>query len=155
VALFDQTRAIHGLTDREREWLEYAALLHDIGVHISYERHHKHSYYLIQNGDLRGFEPDEIETIALIARYHRQATPKRRHAGFALFGRRRRATIRTLAAILRLVESLDRSHSQPISGFELHDRDDDALLQVHTSRSGIRAAARQAAAGRSQRKRVC
>ena len=133
VALFDQTRAIHGLTDREREWLEYAALLHDIGVHISYERHHKHSYYLIQNGDLRGFEPDEIETIALIARYHRQATPKRRHAGFALFGRRRRATIRTLAAILRLVESLDRSHSQPISGFELHDRDDDALLQVHTS----------------------
>jgi exopolyphosphatase / guanosine-5'-triphosphate,3'-diphosphate pyrophosphatase len=133
VALFDQTRAIHGLADREREWLEYAALLHDIGVHISYERHHKHSYYLIQNGDLRGFEPDEIETIALIARYHRQATPKRRHAGLADFGRRRRAAIRTLAAILRLAESLDRSHSQPISGFELHDREDDALLQVHTS----------------------
>ncbi len=41
--LFDQTRAIHGLTDKEREWLEYAALLHDVGVHISYERHHKHS----------------------------------------------------------------------------------------------------------------
>src|SRR5207237_2317645 len=40
--LFDQTRILHGLTDREREWLEYAALLHDIGVHISYERHHKH-----------------------------------------------------------------------------------------------------------------
>ena len=47
-ALFDQTRAIHGLTDREREWLEYAAMLHDIGVHISYESHHKHSYYLDQ-----------------------------------------------------------------------------------------------------------
>jgi len=133
VALFDQTRAIHGLTDREREWLEYAALLHDIGVHISYERHHKHSYYLIQNGDLRGFEPDEIETIALIARYHRQATPKRRHTGFTQLGRRRRSAIRTLAAILRLAESLDRSHSQPIAGFELHDREDDALLQVHTS----------------------
>src|SRR5207249_105660 len=102
VALFDQTRAIHGLTDREREWLEYAAILHDIGVHISYERHHKHSYYLIQNGDLRGFEPDEIETIALVARYHRQATPKRRHAGFTQLGRRRRSAIRTLAAILRL-----------------------------------------------------
>ena len=82
VALFDHTRAIHGLTDREREWLEYAAILHDIGVHISYEGHHKHSYYLIKNGDLRGFEPDEIETIALVARYHRQATPKRRHDGF-------------------------------------------------------------------------
>ena len=69
--------SMHGLTDREREWLEYAALLHDIGVHISYERHHKHSYYLIKNGDLRGFEPEEIDMIGLIARYHRQAPPKR------------------------------------------------------------------------------
>ncbi len=43
VALFEQTRGVHALTDREREWLEYAALLHDVGVHISYERHHKHS----------------------------------------------------------------------------------------------------------------
>ena len=82
--------AIHGLTDREREWLEYAALLHDIGVHISYEGHHKHSYYLIRNGDLRGFEPDEIETIALIARYHRRATPKRRHDGFGDLPRKQR-----------------------------------------------------------------
>ena len=44
LALFDQTQANHGLGGREREWLEYAALLHDIGVHISFGRHHKHSY---------------------------------------------------------------------------------------------------------------
>jgi exopolyphosphatase / guanosine-5'-triphosphate,3'-diphosphate pyrophosphatase len=133
VALFEQTRGIHGLTDREREWLEYAAILHDVGVHIGYERHHKHSYYLITNGDLRGFEPDEIETIALIARYHRQATPKKRHGAFGHVGRRRRRSIRTLAAILRLAESLDRSHSQTIAGIELHDRGDDGLLQVRTT----------------------
>jgi exopolyphosphatase/guanosine-5'-triphosphate,3'-diphosphate pyrophosphatase len=100
VGLFDHTRAIHGLTDREREWLEYAAILHDLGVHISYEGHHKHSYYLIKNGDLRGFEPDEIETIALVARYHRQATPKRRHDGFGDL-RRPRGTVRTLARVRR------------------------------------------------------
>jgi exopolyphosphatase/guanosine-5'-triphosphate,3'-diphosphate pyrophosphatase len=133
LALFDQTRIVHGLTDREREWLEYAALLHDIGVHISYERHHKHSCYLIKNGDLRGFDPEEIEVIALVARYHRQATPKRNHEEYGEFGRKRRQTIRTLAAILRLAESLDRSHSQPVSGLELHDRGDDGLLQLRTS----------------------
>ena len=133
VGLFDQTRGLHGLTDREREWLEYAALLHDIGVHISYEGHHKHSYYLIKNGDLRGFEPDEVEAIALVARYHRQATPKRRHNGYGDFKRKRRRTIRTLAAILRLAEGLDRSHSQPIAGLELHDRGEDALLQVRAA----------------------
>jgi exopolyphosphatase/guanosine-5'-triphosphate,3'-diphosphate pyrophosphatase len=133
LALFDETRGVHGLTDREREWLEYAALLHDVGVHISYERHHKHSYYLIKNGDLRGFEPEEIETIALIARYHRQATPKKRHGAFGDVSPRRRRSIRTLAAILRLAESLDRSHSQMITGVELHDRGDDGLLQIRTT----------------------
>jgi len=149
VGLFDQTRGVHGLTDREREWLEYAALLHDIGVHISYEGHHKHSYYLIRNGDLRGFEPDEVEAIALVARYHRQTTPKRRHNGYGRFKRKRRRTIRTLAAILRLAEGLDRSHSQPIAGLELHDRGDDALLQVRAAGDAeleLWAASRHAAA---------
>jgi exopolyphosphatase / guanosine-5'-triphosphate,3'-diphosphate pyrophosphatase len=133
LALFDQTRGVHGLTDREREWLEYAALLHDIGVHISYERHHKHSDYLIRNGDLRGFEPDEVDAIALVARYHRQAAPRRRHAEFGALKRKRRRAVRTLAAILRLAEGLDRSHSQPIAGLELHDRGEDALLQLRTA----------------------
>src|SRR5882724_11340534 len=148
IGLFDQTRAIHGLTDREREWLEYAAILHDIGVHISYEGHHKHSYYLIKNGDLRGFEPDEIETIALVARYHRQQTPKRRHEGFSGLGRRTRRTVRTLSAILRLAESLDRSHAQTVTALELHDRGDDDLLQLRTSGDAeleLWAAARHAA----------
>jgi exopolyphosphatase / guanosine-5'-triphosphate,3'-diphosphate pyrophosphatase len=148
IALFDQTRAIHGLTDREREWLEYAAVLHDVGVHISYENHHKHSYYLIKNGDLRGFDPEEIETVALVARYHRQATPKKRHDGLSGFGRKQRKTIRTLAAILRLAESLDRSHQQTVSAVELHDRGDDGLLQIRTTGDAeleVWAAARHAA----------
>jgi len=133
VALFDQTRTIHGLTDREREWLEYAALLHDIGVHISYEGHHKHSYYLVRNGDLRGFEPHEIEIMALVARYHRRVEPKRRHQGFADLPRRGRETVRTLAAILRLAESFDRSHAQMVKSVSFHDRGADAVLQVQAS----------------------
>jgi exopolyphosphatase / guanosine-5'-triphosphate,3'-diphosphate pyrophosphatase len=148
LAIFEQTRSVHGLTDREREWLEYAALLHDIGVHISYEGHHKHSYYLINNGDLRGFEPHEVETIALIARYHRRATPSGRQKRFADLPRKRRRTVRTLAAILRLAESLDRSHAQSLSGVVLHDRGKDALLQVRTSGDAeleLWAAARHAA----------
>jgi exopolyphosphatase / guanosine-5'-triphosphate,3'-diphosphate pyrophosphatase len=148
VALFDQTRSIHGLTDREREWLEYAALLHDIGVHISYEGHHKHSYYLVRNGDLRGFEPHEIEMMALVARYHRRVEPKRRHQGFSDLPRRGRQTVRTLAALLRLAESLDRSHAQIIKSVTLHDRGADALLQVQASGDAeleLWAAARHAA----------
>ncbi|HVQ13145.1 MAG TPA: Ppx/GppA phosphatase family protein [Vicinamibacterales bacterium] len=133
LALFDQTRTVHGLTDREREWLEFAALLHDIGSLISYERHHRHSYYLIRNGDLRGFDPDEIEVVALVARYHRRGTPKRSHEEYSRLPSPLRKTVRTLASILRVAESLDRSHTQTIAGLDLRDRGVDALLQIKTT----------------------
>ncbi len=131
--LFDRTRSIHGMTDREREWLEYASILHDAGVLISYERHHLHSYYLIKNGDLRGFEPAEVEAIALIARYHRRATPERRHVGYGDLPKKKRRQVRALSAMLRLAENLDRSHSQSMSSIEFYDRGDDALLQLRTN----------------------
>jgi exopolyphosphatase/guanosine-5'-triphosphate,3'-diphosphate pyrophosphatase len=133
LALFDQTRGVHGLTDREREWLEYAAILHDIGAHISYEGHHKHSHYLVRNGDLRGFDPEEIDVMSLVVRYHRRAEPSRRHDGFGDLPRALRRVVRALAAILRLAESLDRSHSQAVTQVELHDRQEDALVQIRTA----------------------
>jgi exopolyphosphatase/guanosine-5'-triphosphate,3'-diphosphate pyrophosphatase len=148
LTLFDRTRAVHGLTDKDRELLEYAALLHDVGVHISYERHHKHSYYLIKNGDLRGFDPEEVETLALVARYHRRATPARHHDGYRELPRKLRQSVRALAAMLRLAEGLDRSHAQAVTGLELHDRGKDALLLLQTARDAalaVWAAARQAA----------
>ncbi|MGE0445729.1 MAG: HD domain-containing protein, partial [Vicinamibacterales bacterium] len=133
LALFDQTRHRHGLSEREREWLEYAALMHDIGAHISYARHHKHSYYLIKNGDLRGFHPDEIEVLALVARYHRRGTPKRSHDEYAQLPKPLRRAIRTLASILRVAESLDRSHSQVVSALELQDRGDHVVLAAQAA----------------------
>lgn len=133
LALFDATRGTHAMTDREREWLEYAALLHDIGVHIRYERHHRHSYYLIRNGDLRGFEPVEVEVIALIARYHRRAAPLRGHEGYVDLPKKHRRAVRALAAMLRLAETLDRSHSQIITGLTIEDHQDDALLLLQTA----------------------
>jgi exopolyphosphatase / guanosine-5'-triphosphate,3'-diphosphate pyrophosphatase len=133
LAIFDQTRSVHGLGDRERDWLEYGALLHDVGVHISYERHHRHSYYLIKNGDLRGFDPLEIEVIALIARYHRQATPKKSHEGYGdLPGSVRRA-VKALSAMVRLAEGLDRSHAQALDGIDLYPRGDDYLARLRAT----------------------
>ncbi len=131
LGIFDQTRSVHRLAEREREWLEYAALLHDIGVHISYDRHHRHSYYLIKNGGLRGFEPQEIEVIALVARYHRQGTPKKSHDGYGDLGRTERTTVRVLAAIVRLAEGLDRSHAQALTGIDLLPRGEDYLARLH------------------------
>ena len=131
--IFDQTRSVHGLSDREREWLEYGALLHDVGVHISYERHHRHSYYLIKNGDLRGFDPQEIEVIALIARYHRQATPKKSHDGYGDLKGSVRKTVKVLSAMVRLAEGLDRSHAQALAGIDVYPRGDDYLARLRAT----------------------
>jgi exopolyphosphatase / guanosine-5'-triphosphate,3'-diphosphate pyrophosphatase len=133
LSLFDQTRAVHKLADREREWLEYAALLHDAGVHISYERHHRHSYYLIKNGELRGFDPQEIEIIALLARYHRQAAPKKAHDGYGGLKGGVRKTVRTLAAMLRLAEGLDRSHAQVVTAVDVVPRGNAYLIRLRAS----------------------
>jgi exopolyphosphatase/guanosine-5'-triphosphate,3'-diphosphate pyrophosphatase len=114
LSLFDATRRRHRLGDAERALLEYAALLHDVGHHISYVGHHKHAYYLIKNGALRGFDPLEIEMLAQVARYHRRGAPRKKHATFASLPDDQRRAVRLLAAILRLTDALDRSHRQVV-----------------------------------------
>lgn len=133
LALFDATGPDHGLGDDARQWLEYAALLHDIGTHISYERHHKHSQYLIQHGDLRGFDPDEIELMALVARYHRQSPPKKSHADFAALSTTRRRVVRILGALLRLAEGLDRSHAQVVDDLEVERTETDLVVKLRSA----------------------
>ncbi len=130
LTMFDQTQASHGLGTREREWLEYAAVLHDIGVHISYGRHHKHSYYLVKNGGLRGFEPQEVEVMALATRYHRRGVPKRSHEGFGELSGELRRTVKTLAAFLRVAEGLDRSHQHSVAALEIIPGGQDYLLRI-------------------------
>ena len=148
LALFDGTQDLHGLGAREREWLEFGALLHDIGTHINYEAHHKHSYYLIRHGELRGFDPNEVEVIGLIARYHRQATPKKSHEGFGRLAGGLRQTVRTLGAIVRLAEGLDRSHAQVIRALTVRVQKESLEMQLRTTGDAeleLWAAARHAA----------
>ncbi len=128
--LFDQTASRHRLGGREREWLEFGALLHDVGVHISYRSHHKHSQYLIRHGDLRGFDPAEVEIVALVARYHRQATPKKSHEGYADLSGPERRIVRLLAAFVRIAEALDRSHAQVVTDVKVADTGDGLVVRV-------------------------
>jgi exopolyphosphatase/guanosine-5'-triphosphate,3'-diphosphate pyrophosphatase len=110
LALFDQTHALHQLTGLEREWLEHAALLHDLGLSVAYARHHHHSHYLIRHGDLKGFTQDEVEVIALVARYHRKAPPDASHEAFRSLDPWKKPVVEKLAALLRVADALDRTH---------------------------------------------
>jgi exopolyphosphatase/guanosine-5'-triphosphate,3'-diphosphate pyrophosphatase len=114
VRLFDELRTLHGMSAAERELIEYGALLHDIGWHISNAGHHKHSMYLILNGDLKNFSPEEVAVIANIARYHRKAEPSERHENYEKLPRRLKRVVDVGAALLRMADGLDRSHCSVI-----------------------------------------
>lgn len=114
--LFDELRGVHGLGDAERELIEYAALLHDIGWHIAGKGHHKHAMYLITNGDLKNFDEEEVAVIANIARYHRKSPPTTRHEAYNRLAPDARQVVDVGAALLRLADGLDRSHASVITG---------------------------------------
>jgi exopolyphosphatase/guanosine-5'-triphosphate,3'-diphosphate pyrophosphatase len=130
VRLFDVTASLHGLGTREREWLEYASLLHDIGYSIHYKGHHKHAYYLIANAVLDAFDQREIEIIAHVARYHRGATPKASHPTLAPLKPWQQRTIRKLAALIRVADALDRTHATRVEEIYCAIRGHKVTLEV-------------------------
>jgi exopolyphosphatase/guanosine-5'-triphosphate,3'-diphosphate pyrophosphatase len=116
--LFDALAPLHQLPPEHRALLEAAALLHDVGHTVSYQRHHKHSYYLIKNADLPGLADRERDLVALVARFHRRSPPERKHADMAALSSEDFRTVRMLATLLRLSDSLDRSHHQSVKAVE-------------------------------------
>ncbi|MGV3707682.1 MAG: HD domain-containing protein [Gemmatimonas sp.] len=108
--LFDSLAPRLGLGAVDRRMLADAALLHDVGYHINYEKHNKHSFHLISHADLLGMTPTEQVGIAHIARYHRGSPPKKSHRAFAALDRVLRERITKLSALLRLADGFDRGH---------------------------------------------
>lgn len=114
--LFDQTQGIlHNWGTEERELLWAAAILHNCGLYVSHSSHHKHSYYLIRNGELLGYTEIEIEMIANLARYHRKSAPKKKHENYQILPKRCREIVSQLNPLLRLAVALDRRQIGAIS----------------------------------------
>jgi exopolyphosphatase / guanosine-5'-triphosphate,3'-diphosphate pyrophosphatase len=137
LSLFDGLRRVHGLGDEAREMLHFGALLHDVGAVVGYDRHAEHSSYIIRNGNLRGLSAGEVEMIALIARYHGKARPRKRDDAFGALDKRERRALRWLSAMLRIAEGLDRSHYQLVQGLQLVRRREGVTIRL-TVRRGAR-----------------
>ena len=123
--LFNQLMPLHGFGPAERELLDAAAILHDLGTIISYYDHHKHSQTLIINSGLPGYTPREAALIALLTRYHRKGKPSLNPFEQVLQSGDKKILIR-LAAILRLAEFLERGRNATVDDVTA-DWDDDTL----------------------------
>ena len=120
VELFDALRPWHQLGKRERELLESAALLHDIGWTQTVEGrgHHKKSAELIHAQSWRYLTPGEVAIVAQIARYHRRAMPEADHADFHALPKAAQRLVMILGGVLRLADALDHGHVQKVTGVE-------------------------------------
>ena len=117
--LFDALKSWHGLNQRDRDLLQTAALLHDIGWSQTQPDgigHHKETGRMIRKHLWRNLNPDEVELVAQVARYHRKNLPNPiEHRPFALLSENDQRRIQFLSALLRVADGLDRRHAQVVS----------------------------------------
>jgi exopolyphosphatase / guanosine-5'-triphosphate,3'-diphosphate pyrophosphatase len=131
LSLFDQTKELHGLGPLDREMLEYAVILHDIGQHVSRKGHHRHAAYLVENGQLRGFSPDEVALLAALVRHHRRGDPKSSETRMAALSAEDRERVRRIVAILRVADGLDRGRQGVVERVDVELGPQLVMLRLH------------------------
>jgi exopolyphosphatase / guanosine-5'-triphosphate,3'-diphosphate pyrophosphatase len=130
--LWEQLAGPLKLNAEDRELIESAALVANVGYLINFESHHKHSYHLILNSELAGFERRQLQLLANVARYHRGSPPKQRHEQYRELPAPDQRRVASLAAILRLALALDRTHQQHVEGVRARVRDDFVVIAVQS-----------------------
>ena len=108
--LFDELRELHSLGEREKLLLEVGSLLHDIGWVEGKTSHHKKARDIILKSKILGLSREEHVKVALIARYHRKALPRKDHGYYSKLSKESKNIVRILASFVRLADGLDRTH---------------------------------------------
>ncbi len=129
-SLWEQLAEPLGLAPEDRELIESAALVANVGYLINFEGHHKHSYHLIRNSELPGFERRQLQLLANVARYHRGSPPKQKHENFRELTADDQHRVSAVAAILRLALALDRTHQQHVGEVRARVTDDGVTINV-------------------------
>lgn len=133
IQIFDGLQELHKLGHRERVFLEVAAVLHDIGRFIRPSAHHKHSMYLIQHAELVGLTNEELNIVALMARYHNKGTPSEKNVEYKQLSVADRLCVDYLTAILRVADALDREHNDQVRSVSVHIENDCIRLTLECS----------------------
>ncbi|MBL8179247.1 MAG: Ppx/GppA family phosphatase [Bryobacterales bacterium] len=133
--LFELLEPLHCLPPQTATLLEAAAYLHDTGHFIGDTAHHRHSAYIVANSGMPGFTGRERELIAALCRFHRKSMPGPKHEQYHALPPPDQQTLLLLLPLLRLADSLDRSHSQQVESVDCALRANSVLIKVK-SKSG-------------------
>ncbi|MBQ3023773.1 MAG: HD domain-containing protein [Spirochaetaceae bacterium] len=133
--IYDALENELGLSSESRNYLEVASILHDVGTFIRGADHQKHSKYIIANSDIFGLAKDSMKIISQIALYHRGNLTQPTDDDFYAFSRQERTLVLKLASILRIADSMDRSHTQHIEDFNISFKADTMI--IHTNNRAV------------------
>ena len=122
---------------RNREILEAAAILRDVGMVMNYTRHHRHSYHLIIHSGMAGFTQEEIELIAVVARYHRKSLPSKDHDELQRLSSENQDAAKQLAAVLRVADGLDRTHTRDVESVQVELEDKTLRILAHSKTNPV------------------
>ncbi len=128
--LFEETQPLHQLNALEKDVLEFAALLYDIGQYLSFKSYHKSSRYILKRSDPRGFTDEEMVLIGQVIRYHRKAKPKKKHGQFRRLSNSQQRTVWVLSGLLRIAVNLDRTKDQQIESLSCKLSDEEIKILV-------------------------
>ncbi|WP_339717088.1 Ppx/GppA phosphatase family protein [Cyclobacterium amurskyense] len=128
--LFDQLKHLHGADNYERELVSYASLIYDIGLFVAFQDYHKHSRYLINNSQLRGFTNDEVLLLGHLARYHRKKGPNKNHKKYRKLEKYQKKRLNLLAGILRIAIGLDKTKNQWVQNIYCQENENQLLIKV-------------------------
>ncbi len=131
LSIFDQTWRLHRLGERERLYLQVAAILHAIGYYVNFANHHIHGHNMIRTQNLMGFSDRELDLVANVVRYHVQDSPSHFHGNYAGLSEPDKMTVSKLAAILRLAECLDVSHLNKVDKLEINLSGEQLLFHLN------------------------
>lgn len=128
--LFQELKELHRLTEHDLLLLQVAAILHEVGGFVSQPNHQVHSQYIILNSEIFGLSREDVELVALLARYHRHDNPSKEDAFYKDLDQKNRMRVSKLAAILRVADALERGHSRRVSNIKSRIRGKDLELML-------------------------
>jgi exopolyphosphatase / guanosine-5'-triphosphate,3'-diphosphate pyrophosphatase len=131
--LFDDAAPAHGLGADERELLGHAARLHEIGARVSPARLHKHGAYLVENGGMRGFDPDQVAVLASLVRFSRGKDPRPVYEPFAELPKKERDAVVVMDGLFRVAHAIGRGPEGERLDVETAVTDEDVRITVTAS----------------------
>ena len=131
LALFDGMKKVHGLGRKERLQLHIAAILHECGNYINLNDGAMNSYYIVANSEIIGLTHKERMEIANVIKYNLFFLPSKEKVAVEL-GQADYIVVAKLAAILRIANVLDKSHTQKIEDINVSISNDKLVISAKT-----------------------